>query len=121
MRTVRIFRTALLVSAAPLLAPSLPGPAFAAERTTGAIEEIIVTARRREEPAQAVPIAISAFTQADLDDKGVEVIEDLRYVAPSVYIQTDVYQQNTVNVTIRGQRNFAGNGVGNGAWKTAVP
>ena len=105
----RIFKTALLLSAA-----SLAAPALAAERSTAALEEIIVTARRRAEPVQAVPIAINAFTQSDLDDKGVEVIEDLRFVAPSVYIQTDVYQQNTVNVTIRGQRNFASNGIGNG-------
>ncbi len=109
MRKVRFLKATLLVSGTTLFV----SPSQAAERSA-AIEEIVVTARRRQEPAQAVPIAISAFTQADLDDKGVEVIEDLRYVAPSVYIQTDVYQQNTVNVTIRGQRNFASNGIGNG-------
>lgn len=106
---MRIFRAALFATAAPLLITS----AVAAEYAN-TIDEIVVTARRREELIQAVPIAINAYTQADLDKQGVEVIEDLRFVAPSVYIQTDVYQQNTVNVTIRGQRNFASNGIGNG-------
>ena len=108
-----VFKAALLASVAAI---TLPEPVRAAEQvaTVNAIEEITVTARRREELIQSVPIAITAFTQDDLEKRGVEVIEDLRYVAPSVYIQTDVFQQNTVNVTIRGQRNFAGNGVGNG-------
>ena len=108
-----VFKAALLASVAAI---TLPEPVRAAEQVAAinAIEEITVTARRRDELIQSVPIAITAFTQDDLEERGVEVIEDLRYVAPSVYIQTDVFQQNTVNVTIRGQRNFAGNGVGNG-------
>lgn len=119
----RAFRTSLLASVTTtIIASSQFGSAAAQESraqtqlaaATPSIEEITVTARRRDELIQSVPIAITAFTQADLDEKGVEVIEDLKYVAPSVYIQTDVFQQNTVNVTIRGQRNFAGNGVGNG-------
>ena len=80
----------------------------------GPIEEIVVTARKREELIQQVPIAITAFTQADLDDRGVNTVLDLQYHAPAVQIQTDVFQQNMINVTIRGQRNFPANGAGNG-------
>ena len=36
-----------------------------------AIEEVITTARRTEESVTDVPIAISAFTGSDLEEKGI--------------------------------------------------
>ena len=35
------------------------------------IEEIVVTARRREENLQEVPIAVSAFSAADLENRNI--------------------------------------------------
>ena len=73
--------------------------------------EIIVTARKRDESIQTVPIAITAFTQRDLEDKGVQSIFDLRYVTPSLSVQADTFRQDTINVTIRGLRNFPSDGI----------
>jgi iron complex outermembrane receptor protein len=70
------------------------------------IETVIVTARKRAEDEQRVPIALTAYTQADLDRLGVSTIADLRYSAPSVYIAPTTFRQDTLNVTIRGQRDF---------------
>lgn len=79
-----------------------------------ALDTVIVTARKREEAAQSVPIAITALNQDDLDRLNVKTIEDLRYVAPSVYIAPTTFRQDTLNITIRGQRNFdAPSGGGN--------
>lgn len=79
-----------------------------------ALDTVIVTARKREEVAQSVPIAITALNQDDLDRLNVKTIEDLRYVAPSVYIAPTTFRQDTLNITIRGQRNFdAPSGGGN--------
>ena len=50
--------------ARPAAAQETDVPAAAAK---AGLEEIVVTARRREERLQTVPIAITAFTQADLD------------------------------------------------------
>ena len=78
------------------------------------LEKVVVTARKREEDEQAVPISITAFSQADLDKLGVRTIEDLKYVTPSVYVAPTTFRQDTLNVTIRGQRNFdAPSGGGN--------
>ena len=78
------------------------------------LETIIVTARKRAEDAQIVPIAITAFDQAMLDKLNVNTIEDLKYVTPSVYIAPTTFRQDTLNITIRGQRNFdAPSGGGN--------
>ena len=82
--------------AAPELSTSSSGP----------LETVIVTARKRAEDVQTVPISISAFTQKDLDRLDIKTIEDLRYSTPSVYIAPTTFRQDTLNVTIRGQRDF---------------
>ena len=70
------------------------------------LETVIVTARKRAEDAQEVPISISAFNQDELTKLDVLTIQDLKTVSPSVYVQPTAFRQDTLNVTIRGQRNF---------------
>src|ERR1700753_2076201 len=78
------------------------------------LEKVVVTARKRQEDQQVVPISITALSQADLDKLSIKTIEDLKYVSPSVYIAPTTFRQDTLNITIRGQRNFdAPSGGGN--------
>ena len=51
------------------------------------IEEIIVTARKREESLQDVPIAITAITEA-LNDSTIRTVADLSGFAPNVVISS---------------------------------
>jgi iron complex outermembrane receptor protein len=90
---------------------SIPSLLYAQHADTSGFEEVVVTARKREELSQTVPISMTVLTQADLDAKGVKTIQDLRFVSPSVYIQADQFQQDTVNITIRGLRNYPSNGI----------
>jgi iron complex outermembrane receptor protein len=48
------------------------------------LEEIVVTARRREERVQTVPIAITAFSQQDIEQKHITQIADLAKNVPSL-------------------------------------
>ena len=48
------------------------------------LEEVVVTARRREERVQSVPIAITAFSQAAIDKKQIHEIHDLAQNVPSL-------------------------------------
>jgi iron complex outermembrane receptor protein len=48
------------------------------------LEEIVVTARRREERVQTVPIAITAFSQADVEKQHIRDIHDLAQTVPSL-------------------------------------
>ena len=41
------------------------------------LEEIVVTARRRSESLQDIPLAISAFTAQDIEDAGIQGLDDL--------------------------------------------
>lgn len=50
-----------------------------------ALEEIVVTARKREERLIDVPMAISSYSGPMLEETGVENVKDLYGAAPSVY------------------------------------
>ncbi|HKR34473.1 MAG TPA: hypothetical protein VJT10_06515, partial [Steroidobacteraceae bacterium] len=46
-------------------------PAFAADDSDGRLEEVIVTASKRETNLMQTPLAITAFTQDYLDREGI--------------------------------------------------
>jgi outer membrane receptor protein involved in Fe transport len=50
------------------------------------LEEIIVTAQKREESMQDVPIAIQAVLGADLRSDGIEKLENLAPLVPSLHV-----------------------------------
>jgi iron complex outermembrane receptor protein len=50
------------------------------------LEEVVVTARRREENSQSVPISVTAFSQKDLDEKNIRTMNDLQYSVPSLTV-----------------------------------
>ena len=81
-------------------------PSVDDQSSSGGLATVIVTARKVSENAQAVPISITALSQDDLDRLNVSTIDDLSYVAPSVDVEQSTFRQDTLNVTIRGQRNF---------------
>jgi iron complex outermembrane recepter protein len=51
---------------------------------TGSLAEIVVTAEKRTENIQEVPIAITAFSESDLRAKGVTDIHSLSTLTPNV-------------------------------------
>jgi iron complex outermembrane receptor protein len=62
-----------------------PGTSVAQEgRQAGSLEEVVVTARKREESLQDTPIAISAFSAAALERQQIGSTEDLDQVAPNL-------------------------------------
>src|SRR5882757_2009907 len=73
---------ATIVSTAIGYAP----PALAAEEAEQGtkLEEIIVTARRRAESVQSVPISIDVVTPQALRENNVQTIGDLQYLVPSL-------------------------------------
>lgn len=68
--------TALAIS--PALAQEPP------QQDAGGIEEIVVTAQKRAENVQDVPIAISAFTANALQERAVGSVAQLSAIAPNV-------------------------------------
>jgi len=68
---------------------------------TFAIEEIIVTARRREESLQDVPGTVTAFTEATLERAGVQRAADFIDMTPGVSM-VDAAEVGDTQVNIRG-------------------
>lgn len=87
----------------PLLVAGLCGHQAVADapRAT-AIEEVIVTAQKREEPLQETPIAITAFTETTLQKIGVSDIADLNGQVPNVTMRRQGSNSDNVKFGIRG-------------------
>jgi len=67
-----------------------------------ALEEIVVTARRRDESLQQTPVAVSAFGAGTLEQLGLRNIADLSRVVPNVDMYTGNGTTGSGNVFIRG-------------------
>ncbi len=76
-----------LVPAMPLMAQQLM------------LEEVIVTAQKREQSLQDVPIAVAAMTGEKIEDTGITNLEELTLYIPNVNINQG---QSTPNLFIRG-------------------
>jgi iron complex outermembrane receptor protein len=65
------------------------------------LEEIVVTARKRDESSLDVPVAINVFTAADIEAAGIERPQDFIDLTPNMsLVQTQ--NQGTSFVTVRG-------------------
>ncbi len=75
-------------------------PAMAqADPAEGALDQIIVTAERREQNLQDVPVSATVLTGEQLQQRGVVSLNDIQQVAPSVAINT--FNRSTY-INIRG-------------------
>lgn len=106
---------ALVMGASPALAdtaanaeqtaqPAAPPPPPAAE--TPGMGDIIVTAQKRAENVQSVPLAVSVLGQSQLELAGVRQFQDLGNVAPSLTVRPAEHPVNA-NVSLRGVGTFA--------------
>ena len=64
----------------------------------GVLEEVIVTARKRAEAIQDVPVSITAFTGNQLRDAGITNLKELGYQTPGLQID----QNSAAQIWIRG-------------------
>ncbi|AHE56480.1 TonB-dependent receptor [Sphingomonas sanxanigenens] len=90
---------ALAAFAQPALAQDAGAPEAANAYDDG---EIVVTARRREESLIDVPVAISAFSGAQLEAKGAIDITDLSNFTPNTTLENSRGTNSTLTAFIRG-------------------
>ena len=88
----------LLGALTPVLFNSVP--ILAADTNLG-IEEIIVTARKKDESIQDVPLAVTAITD-QLQEQSVRRIEDIQAFAPNLFINRTPGIASGAAITIRG-------------------
>lgn len=66
------------------------------------IEEVVVTARRKDESLSEVPISISAIGSEQLEDRQIKTDADLQYAVPGLTIR-QTQGNNSLTYSIRGQ------------------
>ncbi len=94
-------RVALLLASVAASPFALSAPAFAQDGVSEE-EELIVTARRREESLQDVPIAITVQTAEQLDQRGASDITVLQQTSPNSTVQVARGSNSTLIAFIRG-------------------
>ncbi len=80
---------------------------FSQESGVRQLEEVIVSAQRREESIQDVAIAISAFSEEDLEKLGAVSMERVARVTPGLYFREDNSIKSS-GTSIRGIRAVSG-------------
>lgn len=86
-----------VVVLSPATAPAAPADADSQGLTAARVAEIVVTAQKREEKLQSVPIAISAYTSNRRDLVGIDTVQDLAKFTPGL-----VYSTSLDRIFIRG-------------------
>jgi iron complex outermembrane receptor protein len=66
------------------------------------IQEVVVTAQRRSQNLQEVPVSVQALSSKDLQSAGVKSTLDLGQITPNVTIISPIGQGNQPLITIRG-------------------
>jgi len=104
-------RTGLLACTALVSTFFMTGTAHAeaapvAESDNGGLEEIIVTAQKREQSLQDVPIAVTAVTQESLQANRIFNVSDLSAMAPGLSVKPTPSGVNVPSFTMRGQVSY---------------
>lgn len=114
MRSInyRKIRSVYLATAAILIVSTAPSAALAQEDAAVAAQDqnvesaqgdIIVTAQRRSERLQSVPIAMTALSADAIANQGITNLEGLSTAAPSLNVVAYPNSSDTLTLTMRGQ------------------
>src|SRR5699024_8390513 len=99
--TIRSLRAAVLPAALALaLAGNVHAQQDPANDDVVLLDRMVVTAQKREQQVQDVPIAITAFSGEFLEDMGIDGFEQLGGYVPG--LQTQVQSPNNPGFVIRG-------------------
>src|SRR5215469_16267271 len=101
-RTVSLLMAALAVLSVLSVAEPVRAQSQTQTQASGpSLEEVVVTARKREEPLINVPVTVNVFTQQTIESAGIEAPRDFVALVPNM---TLVEVQNVGNsfITIRG-------------------
>ena len=104
MITTRKFNWRLSVCAAALSFSLAPGVAQAQ------LPELLVTAQKRAEGVQSVPISISAYSGDFIRESGIDSLQDLSFYAPNLYLSKSSQVANQ-RIAIRGVGSVGNNAI----------
>ena len=77
-------------------------PASTQAETAGGLQEVVVTAERREASLQSVPVAVSAISAEAIADRQITEAKDLQRVAPSLRMSNNITSPTNLSPSLRG-------------------
>ncbi len=88
---------------------TIPTTSILAEEEVSVFDEVVVTARKRAEYSQSVPIPISALNEEQLEIRNIVELTDIEKLAPNLSIQASSVNSGVLEVYMRGigQANWA--------------
>ncbi|MBU1346913.1 MAG: TonB-dependent receptor [Alphaproteobacteria bacterium] len=98
----RIMKSVLLAGAAWSAASSMTMAQDAPQQGASSLDDIVVTARRRDEQLKDVPVAVSALTAEQLETTGATDITALQQQTPNATVQIARGSNSTLISFIRG-------------------
>jgi iron complex outermembrane recepter protein len=87
----------ILLATSAVLAAAIGTSAWGQSAQSNTIEELVVTAEKREQSLQDVPVAISAFTAEKRDLVGINTVQDMTNFTPGLQ-----YSTQTDRISLRG-------------------
>ena len=101
----RVAQVGVRLAVASLIAAAVldpqPAAAQAQAQTPTTLEEVVITARKRDESLHDVPVSVNAFSAAEIAAAGIERPQDFVALTPNVtMVQTQ--NQGTSFITVRG-------------------
>ncbi len=102
-KSVAFIATAASAAGVVSLLGAMPASAQESSAESGGLQEVVVTARYREESLQQTPIAITAITAEDLQQRGFSSAADVAYTVPNASFRpAQAAYGNTMTAFIRG-------------------
>lgn len=91
-----------LAASASILAVAVPASAQEADSGSTGLDEIVVTAQKREQNLQEVPLAVSAIGGAKLEQLQITDTNDLTGLAPNLTVTPPTTNHSAAVISIRG-------------------
>jgi len=101
MRLTQTLRYSVSAAVIGVVAFGLAGAAAAQDGPASSVDDIIVTAQKREQSLQDVPIVVTSLSQEALENAGVKDIKDLQILTPGMTV-TSTSSEASTTVRIRG-------------------
>jgi len=101
------YKTVMLTSALPFCITASTVEAQVNDEPGMMLEEVIVTARKRAESLQDVPLALTALSSADIQDAGIDNVKDIAQLTPGFTFASLVGNESSTPV-IRGMSTTIG-------------
>ncbi|MBV06350.1 MAG: hypothetical protein CMD53_03315, partial [Gammaproteobacteria bacterium] len=81
---------------------TIPSFTFSAEEESSIFDEVVVTARKREETSQSVPIPITALGGDQLEARNITEIQDITKLTPNLSFEAQGINSTVTSVFLRG-------------------